>query len=356
MSTINKEILVLAQSLEQPRVVKRISELSKSYKKVIVFGFNRNIHKVNNFSALNNFSNVEINIVGNLSNSQYLNRLKSYLSLVYKIYKNFGLKKKNIYVFGLDLRMLTSGIVNKSVTYEISDIVWLYSKGFKKVVLKNIDFLLSKFSSQVAFTSYGFFQKYYKPYVNECKVIIKENKFKSYGKVKAIQKIKLDRIRVAYIGAFRYSGIIKKLIDILSNDDRYRLDFYGDCHNKQIIDMMKGAQKSANNIFFHGPFKNPDDLEEIYDNSNVNFVAYDNTLDNEKVAMPNKYYESGFFNIPIICSEHTYLSDRVLENNMGWSIGISEKDMSVFFNSLTLDEIEQKYKNIKGLDKTLFEA
>ncbi|WBU88812.1 hypothetical protein [Cellulophaga omnivescoria] len=356
MSEKKNEIIVLAQSLEQPRVVKRITELSNLYKKVIVFGFNRNIHKVNNFSALENFSNVEINIVGNLSNSQYLNRLKSYFSLVFKIYKNFGLKKKNIYVFGLDLRMLTGLILNKSITYEISDIVWLYSKGVKKIILRNTDYFLTKFSNQVAFTSYGFYKNYYKPYISENKISIKENKFKSYGKVKPIQEIKRDKIRVAYIGAFRYSGIIKNLISTLSNNEMFRLDFYGDCHNKEIIEMMKKAQNSTNNIFFHGPFKNPDDLEEIYENSNVNFVAYDNTLDNEKVAMPNKYYESGFFNIPIICSDNTYLSDRVLEHNMGWSIGISEDEMNVFFNNLTLSKIEDKHNNIKKLDKLLFEA
>ena len=65
------------------------------------------------------------------------------------------------------------------------------------------------------------------------------------------------------------------------------------------------------------PFKNPDDMEKIYSENNLNFVVYDNTLDNEKVAMPNKFYESGFFNIPIVCAENTYVGKKSFGSKHG---------------------------------------
>jgi len=354
MAQKKEEVIVLAQSLEQPRIVKRITELSKDYDEVVVYGFKRSIHAVNNFSALSNFDNVKIEIIGNLSNSKYLGRVGNYMKLIFKIFNNYGIRHKCIYVFGLDLRMLSSLLINKSIVYEISDIVWLYSKGVKKFLLSNIDFLLSKNSDKIIFTSYGFYKKYYRNVVDESIIEVKENKLKSYDKVYPIETILEDKIRIAYIGAFRYKDIIKRLIAVVSNNNRYELNFYGDCHDTEIINMIKKSEIESGNIFFHGPFKNPDDLENIYSQSNINFVAYNNSLENEKVAMPNKFYESGFFNIPIVSARNTYLSERVLDNNMGWAIGVSFNEINEFLEKLSIEEIKQCHDNIKKLDKSLF--
>ncbi len=89
---------------------------------------------------------------------------------------------------------------------------------------------------------------------------------------------------------------------------------------------------------FNGAFKNPDDLERIYSENNINFVVYDNSQENERIAMPNKYYESGFFNIPIVCAENTYVGKRVLEEDMGWTIGNKSEEISQFFHSHQCEE------------------
>jgi hypothetical protein len=112
---------------------------------------------------------------------------------------------------------------------------------------------------------------------------------------------------------------------------------------------------SHDNIFYHGAFKNPDDLEKVYSENNLNFVAYDNKLDNEKVAMPNKFYESGYFNVPIICSKDTFVGERVLQLNIGWVIDPTKEGINCFLKNLSLNEIIQCHQRIKLLNKAIFE-
>lgn len=355
MSKKNKQLIVLAQSLEQPRIVKRIVEKSAEFETVVVYGFNRNIHKVNNYDLLNKYDNVSVKEVATLSNQKYGSRIWSYIRLIFTLYKNHGLKFKHIYVFGIDLRIICLFVANSKIEYEISDIMWLYKSKFQKKVLKSIDGFLVKNSDKVIFTSLGFYNSYYRQYISDSKIEVKENKFKTYGKVLPVDSIIKDKIRIAYIGAFRYTNIVKNLIDTVNENKNIVLNFYGD-GAKSVVNLIEKNTKLNKNIFYHGSFKNPDDLEHIYSNNNLNFVVYNNELFNERVAMPNKYYESGYFNIPIVCAENTYVGERVLENKMGWTIGIQLDQIKDFVEKLKIEELIEHHNNIKKLDKTLFEV
>ena len=93
--------------MEQPRIVKRINQKAQEYKSVHVFGFTRNVHSVQNYEVLSQNENITITIAGQLRNKQYLQRAFTFLGLLRMIYVQYGFKKKNIYVFGLDLRILS---------------------------------------------------------------------------------------------------------------------------------------------------------------------------------------------------------------------------------------------------------
>ncbi|MEO0572683.1 MAG: hypothetical protein AAF039_13335 [Bacteroidota bacterium] len=353
MSKNKEQIIILAQSLEQPRIVKRIIEKASEHDTVKVYGFTRKIHAVNNYSVLHDYENIDITIIGSLANSRYVSRVFMYCKLIGVLYRNHGLSPKNIYAFGLDLRGIAALIANAKIKYEISDILWLYKSGGQRKILSAIDTFLAKRSDEVIFTSKGFYNSYYAEHVRAERVVIKENKFKSYDKVTPIEQIKSDKICIAYIGAFRYAEIIEHLLKTVANNKELQLNFYGD-GNQQIVEIIKKNVANFENITYNGAFKNPDDLEGIYGENNLNFVVYDNSLENEKVAMPNKFYESGFFNIPILCATKTYVGERVLEKHMGWTVDSKFETISGFLNSLTLNEIFERHQRIKGLDKALF--
>lgn len=353
MPTKKKSIIFLIQSFEQPRILKKIIEKSTEYNQVYVYGYTRKIHAVNNFEVLDEYENITYTVVASVADGKYFERTFSYLKLLWLIYKNHGLKQKHLYVVGIDLRIISTLIFNSKIDYVISDIVWLYYPKFQKRLFKKIDTFLAGKSRKVLFTSRGFYESYYKKFVSEDQLVITENKLATYNKVHPLQELRTDAIHIAYIGAFRYSGIIKNLLKSVVNNPNLKLNFYGD-GNSLIVDLMKKHAQDYDNISFNGAFKNPDDLERIYSENNINFVVYNNTQENERVAMPNKFYESGFFNVPIVCATHTYVGERALSNGMGWVCDIDQKSISSFLNSLSIQDIVECHNRIKKLDKNLF--
>ena len=347
---MKNKVIVISQSINQPRVVNRINALSQQYKNVEVITFNRSIYDVGNYENIFG-SNISIRIVAKIEDGKYLKRLFTALKMMTILLSKIFIKQ-DVYCFGLDSRIYTSILIFNDKYYEISDIVWLYYKDFNKMIWSNLAFYLAKKSKKIIFTSEGFYRKHYN-FISEQKVVIEENKFKTYGKVNPILNLSKDRISIGYIGAFRYFNIIKDIIKVVSENPNIDLNFYGD-GPIEIKDYIIEKQCQFKNIKFHGSFKNPDDLTHIYKVCNLNFVCYDNKLANELVAMPNKYYESGFFNIPIVCSTKTFLSEKVLQNNMGWAINPNYEDLKLFFDSLSMEEIIEKHEKIQKLDKKLF--
>ncbi|MRX63771.1 glycosyltransferase [Maribacter luteus] len=354
MESLKKQkLIVLAQSLEQPRVVKRIIKMSEKYDCIHVYGFLRDIKNVGNHHLLKNQPNIKLNIVQEIEDKKYLKRFLGLCKLLYLVYIVFGFKRKNIYVFGLDLRLLCFFIFRANVTYEISDIMWLYLNKPKRTLFEHLDKNLAKISSRVVFTSFEFYNRYYKEYIDKEKVSIEENKLETYNKVIPLENIPTDKIRIAYVGAFRYTKIIEDLIDVVKSDKSIILNFHGDGYS-ETVGLIKKTCKENSNIFFHGAFKNPDDLEHIYSKNNLNFVVYQNTLENEQVAMPNKYYESGFFNIPIVCASNTYVGRRVVSNGIGWMIDTDRKSLYNFLINLKIEDLLNKHQQIKKLPKDMF--
>lgn len=352
---IENDLIVLVQSIEQPRVINTIIEKSFSYKKIYVYAFKRNLHSVSNFDVLKKYDNVEIKIVGTIQDGNYLSRFPKYINLIWLIYYKFGLANKRIITTGLDLRIASVFIINSQIEYVITDIFWLYTSGFKKKISRNIDLFLAKNSSKVIFSSLEFYNKFYSKHVKKENVVVKENKLATRNIVKPINSIKTDCIRISHIGALRYTDIINNLICVAKKNKKLIINFYGDGES-EVLNSIKTSALENENIFFHGAFKNPDDLEGMYQQNNLNFVVYDNRFENERIAMPNKFYESGFFNIPIVAAKETYVGQRVLDQNMGWTCGISLEEISEFLNGLEINDIIQTHEHIKTLDKSMFEA
>lgn len=347
---MKNKILVISQSINQPRVVNRVNMLSQNYTHVEVISFNRSIYDVGNYENIFG-NNISIKIVATIEDGKYLKRLLNVIKFIFILISKVFIKQ-DVYCFGLDSRIYSCILIFNKKYYEISDIVWLYSKGINKMLWSKLDFYLTKKSKEIIFTSEGFYRKYYN-FLAENKIIIQENKFNTYGKVNPILDISKDRISIGYIGAFRYLDIIKDIVNIVSEKQDIDLSFYGDGPN-EIKDFINEKKYHFKNIKYNGSFKNPDDLINIYRVCNLNFVCYDNKLENELVAMPNKYYESGFFNIPIVCSSNTFLSEKVLENNMGWAINPDYEGLKTFIESITIEDIIEKHNEIQKLDKKLF--
>ena len=151
------------------------------------------------------------------------------------------------------------------------------------------------------------------------------------------------KIIIGLIGFLRYELPILRLIKFVENNSSLvTLKVFGDGQFKHYFD-----QNQSKNITYYGSFKNPDELNEIYKKIDINYVVYDPSSLNVRLALPNKLYESVFFRVPIICSTNTYLSKLVREWDIGDEIDISSQlnfDRD-FYKYLKADWIQSKSNN-----------
>ena len=77
---MKNKVIVISQSINQPRVVNRINALSQQYKNVEVITFNRSIYDVGNYENIFG-SNISIRIVAKIEDGKYLKRLFTALKM-----------------------------------------------------------------------------------------------------------------------------------------------------------------------------------------------------------------------------------------------------------------------------------
>ena len=100
------------------------------------------------------------------------------------------------------------------------------------------------------------------------------------------------------------------------------------------------------NVYYHGKFKNPEDLSGIYETLDIVVAWYDNASLNEQIAEPNKLYESLFFCKPIIVLPNTYLSCQVQQLECGFVVDANEynsvKDFIANLSTAEINRISEK--------------
>ena len=299
-------IFILAPTHSQPRFHKRVT----------IYYYSRFYYKQNHFN--NRYRKINL---GQISDGRHLSRFSIIIKAVQTIRKDAKkMRPKWFYAFSLDLAVIGffSGI--KIGFIEIGDII--NNKGVGRLA-RIIEYFLFRKIKGIIFTSSAFFYNYNGWNFIENKVHVIENKLSRYYAYHKRPKdfIKDGVVRIGLVGLLRYERPIKLLINFIKNNTRsVKLICYGDGPYKDLI--IKNCDE---NIFYEGSFKSPEDLEKIYDNIDINFIVYDNTLLNVRLALPNKLYESVFWNVPIICSQNTYLSSIVKKWKVGSKISISNQ-------------------------------
>ena len=331
---MSKNIFVLAPTHSQPRYHKRVDQLSR-HGEIIIFYFSRNLYSENKFKE----KYIQINL-GNVENRNYYKRVFSFLSAYQKI-KDYArlYKPKLFYAFGIDLAVLGVFVGFKRGYLEIGDLV--FPKGLGRTS-RVIEYILFNMLDGVVFTSSAFLTNYNGWRVKRNgKMFVIDNKLSDYFRSKARNNnsvLKLP-ITIGVIGFLRYELPLRRLVEFVRNNSKnVRLLCYGDGPFKNVF-----INESCDNIKYMGSFKNPEQLEEVYRQIDINYVVYDNTMSNERLAIPNKLFESIYWGTPLIVSTNTYLYEQVEKLGVGGGIDYSNQD--------TFDKIMDKYSEISWVLK-----
>lgn len=134
-----------------------------------------------------------------------------------------------------------------------------------------------------------------------------------------------EKIRIAFWGFIRHKDINTKLIDLLSNDSRFELHYYG--REQQIAIDLRNHVKDigAKNIFFHGEYVPSDRYKFILQTDIIHNIYLDsNTL----LAMGNKFYDSIIFRIPQICTPGSFMAEMCDKYGVGIAIDPDNKNFA----------------------------
>jgi len=335
---MKESIIFIAPTTSQPRFHKRVNQLKNSYC-VKVFAYERGYYNENSFP-----DDVIFYSLGTVENGEYLSRIFKIFSAIKTINKKITKKDRQLfYALSLDCLIIGRLCGFKVGVYEVGDLI--YTKKYLRILLFIEKIALRRIAALIL-TSRFFYDDFYKSLniIPQEKVLIIDNKVNPFflGKRKIKTNFQKQKIVIGMIGLFRFRKPIELLLTYIKNKkDTHILKCYGDGPYRNIIE-----SSVCENIQYYGSFKNPNDLENIYNSVNVNYVVYDYNDRNVQLALPNKLFESAFFGVPILCGNNTALGALAKNWNIGKQVSIENLyEFEADMNEVDYYWINEKSKN-----------
>lgn len=314
-----KKIVFIMNTCQNPRCLKRINEFIDNGYEVEVYGFSRK-----NAGAVLRSDRFTLNVIGEYSNE--LGYLKRIPIIVGALKKVFGRIKEPVifYYFGYDIAFLSLTINRRAYIYEESDLMHTYIRNaIVRNLLEYIDQKIINNSFETIFTSEGFLKYHYGNKVPRNVSVIPNRLNKTILSKQPVGK-KTEypvKLKVGFVGVIRFKTVYEFVRTFLKSFPEHEFHFYG---TDTSLDAKFESLKSFGNVFFHGSFRNPDDLPEIYSNIDLVLATYDVSVLNVRYAEPNKIYEAVYFNTPIIVSKGTFLAEEVEQLGVGYWVNPSD--------------------------------
>src|SRR5690606_8660074 len=127
---------------------------------------------------------------------------------------------------------------------------------------------------------------------------------------------------ISCIGAIRDFEANSELIYSLKNDNRFLVKFHGTGISES--DLKRFAHNhGVSNVEFTGHYKKASEIKLYRASSFINLLRNSNSY-NDRVALPNRLYNSAMYRVPILCYEGTLLAEYVKKYNLGVCISSKE--------------------------------
>ena len=335
-----KKIVFVLPALNDSHHINHVREFIERGYEVEVYGFERVDRPKVSYDY-------EVNVLGELANESYKNRIKLYLKQFRLVGKKY--KKEDVVYFlsGLDLTLFFL-MINRKVKYIYEEFDLRHTYLPLTRLWEIIDKRIIKKSTITAFTSEGFIDYHFGGNVPQ-NVALMENKLNPkvleyQAKERQFDKSKLS---IGFVGGPRFDSVYNFIDVYCKNFPQYEFHVFGGHISPRFEELRKYA-----NCYLHGFFKNPSDLPDVYGAIDLVLATYDIKFENVRYAEPNKIYESIYFETPIIVSSDTFLAKKVKRLGIGYDVDALNDDQIVdFVNNLTAEGIAERKSNAKSVDK-----
>lgn len=217
---------------------------------------------------------------------------------------------------------------NVKIIYEIADLHKLLVDQQKNIIRKvaqryllREDRRCARYVDLLIVTSKKYYENYFSDFICKDKMIYMPNvpDLRAFSLYK--HKVKNDEFTVGFIGAIRYKKQMRNLIEA-GKRVGVKVLFAGVEYEPVEIEPLC---KSVNGFEWYGKFDFMSEAAGLYERCDAIYSVYDADMENVKVALPNKLYESIYCEVPIIVARGTYLAELVEE----WGVGVSVDHNSI---------------------------
>lgn len=347
-----KKIVFIVRTMV-PRVDKRIKEFVANGYDVEVYGFEFENVRIDNSKNTAYYYNVLATIPNFPNQLSYRERAVLFYKKIKEVIKKFDKKETLFYFFTINTSFITLFIPNLLFINEESDMLFDRAKNpLVRELIIWVNKCIVKKSYKTVMTSQGFADFYYGDKIPSNIVIIPNKVSSACLKLPMVAKLPFDvnHIKFAFTGNARYNSIFNMCKVVGEHFPQHEFHFYGTLN--YFTEEQKQAVARFKNVTVHGPFKNPDDLPEIY--SKIDFVisTYDSAGVNVQYAESNKIYESMFFETPIFVSTNTVLEKIVNKHNIGYALNALDDAVVIkTIESITKDKYEEFRTALRAIDK-----
>lgn len=349
-------IFFLLSHQPNPRFVKQINYLSHNHNVSVVYFYRDYMKDLTDEYRRNRILDYNLGVI---SNGNYLRRIGNYFKSIKVLYKILNSNQYDIlFVNNVDILALFKLCtlfkkINTKIVLEISDLrSHTYVNNIKSKIIRNIEKLMFKYIDKLIVTSPKFYDLYYNRLFKD-KPFLLENKLLSNMIPKRVNKTINDKIVVGIVGLLLQGRPYETLFKAIKDDERYEVHIYGKGTYQDLIEKYEYKYENIKYFRAYNFFK---DSATIYASLDILYMPYDTTNGslNNKIALPNKFYEAMYFKIPIITSCDTYLSELVEKYSIGKStLCCEEKELKDSLKKV-IENRDLYEKSLKNLDEKLY--
>ncbi len=305
-------------------------------------------------------------------------RLRRIVPLVMAALRLFSLRKR---LAGVDLFIARNvdnaflALLVRRITgspaplvYEVLDInTSCTGGGLQSLFLRRLERWALARTCLLVVSSPHFVTAYYQRLLDaSAKWFLFENKVPRYAllpqnnRVREPQPIQGGTHRPWRIGWFGYLDderswhILRRLA--LALPDRVSLYIRGMPYDNFDMENFLRDIEQMSNVVYGGPFRNPEDLAEIYHAVDIVWSADCNELDaNSKWLLTNGIYEAGYFGKPVIGLARTAIGEFLSQYRSGWCLdNPADEQLITLMRELTVEGYRAKRDAILALREDCF--
>ncbi|MEC5423401.1 glycosyltransferase [Virgibacillus sp. C22-A2] len=329
-----KKVAVLISHIPNPRILKRIKAVENDFNVTLIYWDRGQLEK-EAFEINPQHKVIKKNIKA--PQGKPTKRLIPLVKYMITVLATLKYEKPDIiHAANLDMLYIASLYKkifnnNSKIIYEVADLpkyTFIKKANSLKTILakllQKIEKRLTSSISKIILTSPYFWKEYFSEFIEADKYLFIPNAptkklFNNY------EKKQQGSFTIGFIGSVRYIEQLKMLIDVVEEVDKTMKVFIAGSgpHYNEIKDYSKDKEF----VEIYGPYNYEKEIVSLYEKIDCTYAVYNTKLNNVKIALPNRLYESLICEIPIIGTKETVLGNFIEQYEIGSNINEDKEEL-----------------------------